>query len=309
MPNCPCLQDGALLEVWMKKRNALFFAFAAVLVATLSACLQVAPKARSTPEAAIEGFLDRTYGKPDKKYNARIVRASSTCIGTPENEIDCNPFREGSDEFKSDYYMKIHRIDRVGDQDSSGKEKYYVLVTGAGEPACHACTGMFGAFVFEWQNGELNVVASAPHVIHGSSGEPAASWELIKLNSAGYYGWFARHSGDSWQEHHFRWAEIHAPHNDRVVPLFELTTAYHYEGIGYEDGVEGKAAVGETALEMDIQIDTADENAAVYPLKAVMSGTLKGKKIRPRTFIIPFDENEWKYVPSAEFEEAAKLMK
>ena len=291
----------------MGKRLFLLFVFAFSTVTVFFSCSQETQKTTLAPEETINQFLGRTYGKLDETHNARIVRASSSCIGTPEGEIDCEPFRDQSDDYNSDYYMKLQRIDRVGDQNAPTDEKYYVLVTGNGA-SCYACTGMFGVFVFEWRDGQLEVTASAPHIIHGSSGEPAASWELVQLNNADYRGWIARHAGDGRAGYQFKWAEIHAPHDGKIVPLFELTTAYYYSGPWYQNRPEGKQFPMETDLKMDVHLDTAAENAKVYPLKITVSGTVKGKRLEPKTFIIPFDEKEWKYKPSREFEAYAKLM-
>ena len=59
---------------------------------------------------------------------------------------------------------------------------------------------------------------------------------------------------------------------------------------------------------MDFRVDYTAGNAKVYLLKATISGTLKGKRPKPGTFIIPFDAKEWKYKRSREFEAYEKLM-
>ena len=48
-------------------------------------------------------------------------------------------------------------------------------------------------------------------------------------------------------------------------------------------------------LKAEISFDTSVKNAKVYPIKATVTGTLDGKKFRPRTWDIPFDEKTWRY--------------
>ena len=297
----------------MKKRISFLVAFATFMAVILLSCSQEASKTALAPEEAISLFLDRTYGKHDEVRNARIVRASSVCVGTPDGETDCNPFRDGPDEHKSDYFMKIKRMDRIGNSSYSPNESasqsgdtYYVLVTGVGEHACHACTGMFGAFVFEWRSGELKITASTPHLVHGSSGQPAHTWELIELNAVGYRGWRARHGPDQWGGHLTGWDTIYAPHDGKIVPLLTLGTSYLYSGPRHENRPDGNAFPEETDLITELYPDTSDESVAVYPMKAIIKGKLKGKQLRPKTFLIPFDEKEWKYRPSEEYETFAK---
>ena len=291
------------------------------MVATLASCSQETPKSQEdpspqtaplvslSPEEAISQFLDKTYGKHDQKLNARMVRASSGCRGTPEGETDCRPFQNESDEHKSDYFMKIKRIDRIAnpgyppdDPASQTGDKYYVLITGAGEPSCHACTGMFGAFVFEWQNGQLKVLASTPHFLHGYSGQPAHAWELIQLNATGYRGWYARHPGDMWAGRFHKWGTIYAPHEGRIVPLFTLGTESSYSEPEDRNQPEANQIYVETDLITELRVDTSDESAAVFPLKVTTSGKLRGRKLRPKTFTITFDVKEWVYKTTEEYE-------
>ena len=299
----------------MKKRSPLLFAFLAIMMALLVSCSQEVPKTSLSPEEAIAQVLDRTYGKYNEEFNARIVVANSYCVSAPDGGIDCDPFRDEHVRDTSDYYMNVARIDRIDSADylaersyDGAGHKYYVLLTGHGVPRCRACTGMFGAFVFEWQNGQWEVTSSAPHVLDGTSGEPATSWRPIRLDNADFWGWIAHHSGGSWHGHHYKWAKIHAPHKDKIIPVFKWTTTYNYAGTWYQNRPEGKQHPEETDLEMDIHLDYPPENANIYSLKATISGKVKGKKIKPKTFTIPFDEKEWKYKPPKEYEAYAKLM-
>ena len=97
----------------MKKSPLLLLAFLSIMVAVLASCSQETPKAVLSPEEAIARHLDKTYGKYNEELNARIVVASSSCVSTPDDGIDCEPFRKEPNWDTSDYFMNVLQIDRI----------------------------------------------------------------------------------------------------------------------------------------------------------------------------------------------------
>ena len=281
-------------EFRMKRRFSLLFALYGImaLALVLSACSQDGSKKPVATEQMFREVLSETYGPYDDNGKAWLVRTRMRCASTPDGEIDCNLFSDDPGATESDFFMNIKKTEKVADSGAENGEKYYVIVTGEGD-FCTACPGIFGAFVLEWKNARLTVVSSSPYVLQGGYGKASDSWELVSLNSRGYLGWKALIETGS-QGQMLELTEIYAPHEKKVVPLLYLTTAYAYSD-SFGNTAEDDESAGLTDLKVDLKLDTSAAGEEMYPWRATVSGKLEGKDFSTRTWVISFDEKEWKY--------------
>lgn len=137
------------------------------------------------------------------------------------------------------------------------------LVDAQGESnASHASLGSVGAFVAESRNEGSEVIAANPAIQADSSGIGPTAWKLVKLGSAGYWGW-QNAWGDCHQGYCGSRYSILAPFGKSVKEIGFITSEY-----------DDKGACGSTTDKLDADGDPVlDENGEAIQVEVDCSKT------------------------------------
>ncbi len=216
--------------------------------------------------------LDSVYGKHNKRQNCWLTK----------------------DENDQGYCMKIDRIDRRNTVTGS---RLYILVTGEGvdekgEPdIIPAPIGLVGAFVVEEHNGKADIIASDPKIPMGESGIPPTNWKLSLIGPSDYWGWQNTTRTGSW-DIFGTWYVILAPYGHKIRDLADIIGRYENMTTFCQND---NCKRTDTLIESTLAIDTSKHSEKVYPLRITVTGTLKGKKLKPKTWTLPFNAKSWTY--------------
>jgi hypothetical protein len=235
-----------------------------LLLAIIILSFPVFIEAKISP--SVFNLLNQVYGNYDAKRK---------CWVTPI---------EGSSE--SYYCMKITKSNIINTK--SGKRNYLVLtsdvINKSGEEiSSHAASGKAGLFIIDLRGAKL--LAAKPEIFLGSFGMVPKEWNLIKLAPSDYWGWQTSFSYVG-MGLYFNYYIIFAPYGKMGIK--ELTTIV----ADYDDSGAG----GSTEISAKIKVDNLQVNKRVFPLKVKITGKINGKKLRVRTWVLPFNTRKWQYV-------------
>lgn len=195
------------------------------------------------------------------------------------------------DESEQHYCMTIDRTDK---RETVTGNRLYVLATGTavnekGEADnAHVISGLIGAFVLEEHNGQTEIIASDPKMPMGTYGLPPTNWRLSLLGPSDYWGWQntdgAVYQGISGSSH-----TLLAPYGHTIRNLAGFWADFDDSGSCCGDQNT------RTNIKTQLVIDTSKNTARVYPLRVTVTGQLNGKKLKPKTWTLPFDFKKWTY--------------
>jgi len=187
--------------------------------------------------------------------------------------------------------LKIKRQDRLNTAKSA---RLYLLLTGQcynnkGElDDSHASSGIVGAFVLGLGENNISIIAGHPRMPMGSWGTPPEDWSLIKLGPNDYWGWKAE-GGYSGQGVSWSWYSFLVPYGKSIR---ELTAPLSFDDSG-NCSEENECRL--TTIDGKLEIDSTQIDVAVFPLHLTLKGKVKGKKLAPKTWVLPFDTKSWSY--------------
>lgn len=214
-------------------------------------------------------ILDKIYGRHDRKQDCWFT------MNAENNQRYC---------------LKIDRIDKVEAETGS---RLYILVAGnavdeKGEDnGAHVSSGLVGAFVLEERNGQAVIIAAEPKHEIGASGFAPTQWKLVKLGPSDYWGW-QNEAGDCHQGYCGSRYAILAPYGKKIRDISGIT-AYVDDSGGFLNKRRP------SSIESKLEIDSTQINEKVFPLLITVVGKKKGKKLTPKTWVIPFDSKKWTY--------------
>lgn len=191
--------------------------------------------------------------------------------------------------------LKIDRQDRI--ETASGPRLYLLLAGGCydseGKPEdTHVSTGLVGALVLALGQGEASILAGDPRLPMGTWGEAPTGWTLAKLGPSDYWGWLNT-LGYTGQGRTLTAYRILAPYGKRIRDLgseFGIKASFDDAGAcAEEDGCPT------TALETQLEIDSLQIDARVFPLEITLTGQIEGQPLAPKTWSLPFDPASWTY--------------
>jgi hypothetical protein len=196
--------------------------------------------------------------------------------------------------FKDTYYyycMKITKSNII--HTKSGKRNYLVLTSNAldesgKEAGIHTFGGAVGLFIIKLKNTKL--LAAEPNISLGMWGWAPEKWNLIKLGSSDYWGWqtiFHQNYSGYGATRSF----IFAPYGKGIKELTNIVLDYGDGGVMYSNGVEGS-----TEIVTKIKVDKSQVSKRVFPLKVKVTGKLNGKKLKVKTWTLPFNTRKWQYI-------------
>lgn len=229
-----------------------------------------------------------TIGKA--KIEPSIFKLLNQIYGNYDNSRECWVV-PSKDEPKYHYCMKITESNVINTE--SGKRLYLVL-TGSlldnlGEDAgSHVDTGNVGLFVIELKNSKI--LAAESSILVGTSGFSPEEWQLIKLAPSDYWGWMTSYS-DCHQGHCGSRSLIFAPYGKTgITNLAVLVRSYEDAGAG-----------GSTEITANISVDNLQVKRRIFPLKVSIEGIINGKKIKEKSWVLPFNIKKWEYIEPTEW--------
>jgi hypothetical protein len=148
----------------------------------------------------------------------------------------------------------------------------------------HPAAGKVGLFIINLRNTKL--LYAKPEISLGSFGTPPQEWNLIKLGPSDYWGWQTYDGYESQGMISTKYL-IFAPYGKRGIKQVANIPAYYSD-----DGTFSYSKV-----EAKIKVDTSQVWKRVFPLKARLTGNINGKKLRAKTWILPFNTRKWEYIP------------
>jgi len=150
----------------------------------------------------------------------------------------------------------------------------------------HLTSGMAALFIVN--DADSKLIAASSNLLLGSYSTPPAEWKLIKLAPSDYWGW-QTWVGDTHQGYSGGSYLIYAPYGKQGIKDIATISAFYSNK---ETGVTGNKL---TELDTKFSI-VVDKSKRVYSLKARLSGIKEGKKIKERSWVLPFDTKSWRYV-------------
>lgn len=201
------------------------------------------------------------------------------------------------------YCMKIGKVNKLIINDNI--VRYYIIAYGTpleeilGENGevyyAHAESGAIGAFIVEeYSNGSIKMLAGTSLFYINDFGHPPEDWQIVKLGANDYYGWQSTSSyafnGCCNVSHHV----ILAPYGKKIIDIAGFVASY--DDLFMCDDNDIRCRAKSTKLQSIIEIDSTRIFDKVFPVILSVTGRLKGKRIN-KTFLIPFNEKKWKYVP------------
>ncbi len=230
------------------------------------------------------GPIDGIYGKKTKQaYEAyKQIRTKLHQFYRYDNKRECWILREDSE---THYCMKITKSNII--HTKSGKRNY-LLLTGIAidsnsgeEHFSFAVNGNVSLFIIEG----TKILAVEPKIPSGAWGQPLKEWNLIKLAPSDYWGW----QNESLLCHHGycrNFYVLFAPYGKiGIKKLVTIITPLDYTGVGIPTEVTAK-----------IKIDNSQVGKRVFPLKVKIKGKVNGKKLKVKTWELPFDTKKWQYI-------------
>ncbi len=240
------------------------FSKSIILLAIIILSFPVFSEARIS--SSIFYLLNQVYGNYDAKRKCWVT-----------------PIESSSESY---YCMKITKSKIINTK--SGKRNYLVLTSdvinqSGEEGGSHAESGKVGLFIIKLKGTKL--LAANPEIFLGSWGRAPTEWNLIKLAPSDYWGWQTSF-GYVGQGLYFEYYILFAPYGKRGIK--ELTTIQtHFD----DSGVDGS-----TEITAKIKVDNSKVHERVFPLKVKITGKINGKKLRVRTWVLPFNTKKWQYV-------------
>jgi ribosomal protein L40E len=223
---------------------------------------------------------------PAEEISKQLMK---TAYGDYDQKYSCWKAKDADGQ---DYCMRIARTDKIMTNEG---ERIYVLATGGtvneeGEPdGAHVQPGLVGAFVIKDAGNAYEVIASDPNIPMGAFGSAPDEWEFVQFGPSDYWGWQSQ-TGDMHQGYAGGSYVFLAIYGKKVRDIGGITSYFSNEGAVGDDSDEA------TSLETKLKIDTTATGVKVYPLLITVSGKEGGKKFSEKTWKIPFDEKQWKYV-------------
>jgi len=232
------------------------------------------------------GSVDGVYGKKTKQayetYNKQVRTKLDQFYGNYDAKRECwvVPIKE---DLERHYCMEITKSDII--HTKSGKRNYLLLTSDVldNEPG-HTDRCLVGLFIIRLKGTKL--LAAEPEIPLGCNwGIVPKKWNLIKLAPSDYWGWqtnFAQSTQGCYQEYTI----IFAPYSKMGIK--ELTNIL----VNYDNGGAG----GSTEIVAKIKVDNSQINKRVFPLKVKVTGKVNGKKLKVKTWELPFDTRKWQYI-------------
>lgn len=220
-------------------------------------------------ELSAEAVLDKVYGQ----------RSAKGCWPTTDDG--------------QSYCMKVDHADQRG---TATGNRLYLLVTGEAVDAqgeaisAHALSGLVGAFVVEEHNGKAELIASDPKIPMGEFGSPPTDWKLSLLGPSDYWGWQNTTGGGN-QGVFYSWYVLLAPYGNKISNLADFNASYDNTGSCGDKACERHTG----SVDSTLVIDSSKNTEKVYPVQVTVTGTVKGKKLKPKTWTLPFDYKKWTY--------------
>lgn len=217
---------------------------------------------------ALERELDRLYGPPAQPARWR--------------------YREPED--KLDYLLRVAQVEKKRWPEG---ELTYVMLVGEQEKAEEKFPphmALVAFLVLNQRDGNEELMASSrlPARVFGQA-PPRA--KLAQFAPGYYWGWLVESEGafrgNAWTE----WT-IHLPHASGIVRSATIPRHHTNAAAGL---CRPGAARQCTHLRWTLRIDDASAGEKTWPLVIERSGVRYGRKLKPATFRIPFDENAWRY--------------
>ncbi len=185
------------------------------------------------------------------------------------------------------YCMKVKKIDLINTE--QGKRNYLVLSSNLlnkeGEStgfAAHVDSGRVGLFIIDLR--KKRMLAANPLIVMGAWGYSPREWSLLKLGPSDYWGWktyiYSSHFGHVGSKTIF-----FAPYGKKIIKEVAAIIS------SYSDELND----GSTSIDVKIEVDNLEISKRMFPLKVEVTGTLKGKHLKPKTWAIPFDLKNWRY--------------
>ena len=147
----------------------------------------------------------------------------------------------------------------------------------------HADAGKVGLFIIKLKGTKL--LAAEPEIPLGSWGRVPEKWNLIKLAPSDYWGWQTNYVYSNHGHYHNLYT-IFAPYGKNSIK--ELTTIL----VDYNNG---GVVEGYTEIAAEIKVDNLQVDKRVFPLKVKVTGKINGKKLKVKTWELPFYTRKWRY--------------
>jgi serine/threonine protein kinase len=218
----------------------------------------------------VANFLSKFYGKYDLQKKCWLTAG------------DGRVSEDGT------YCMTVHRSDRIS---TNTADRLYVLVVGESDSSSTIVPGLVGFFILEDGGDRLNLIASAPKIEIGSRGKPPVDWRLERIGPSDYWGWVAI-SRFSQMGVTYRTYQIFAPYGKGFREVGKINEHYDDEGSDQSGGT--------TEINAEMKIDSTRDDSRVFPLLISVSGNEKGRVLKERKWVIPFNYEKWLYVPPKE---------
>jgi hypothetical protein len=226
-------------------------------------------------ELSAEAVLNQVYDAYDKKHECWLA----------------------ADTEEQRYCMKLDHSAKIT---TATGQRLYVLAAGdwideQGEnTAGHANSGLVGAFVVEEQQGKPVILYGNAHIAIGSSGFAPTGWKFVKLGAEDYWGWH-NITGWSGQGYLFGYYAILAPYGKNIRDLMSSGFIQNYDDTGACSEEEKICKQKTTEIESALAFDSSKTSAKVFPLRLTVTGTDKGKILKPKVWTISFDTKKWSY--------------
>lgn len=234
-------------------------------------------------KATAEQILSDVYGKPDAK-GCHMTTVEAT-----------GQWADGS----YNYCMMPQHT--YAFDDATGQKTYTLFAAGdvvdkdGDHLASHFVPGLAGLFYYtKTENGGYRMLTQLPQEPYGHYGKPNEG-ELVEMGPNNTYGW-QLDEGDIHMGLAYGGVHLFAPVNGKLTKLGFIQTSL--DNTGYHGDKKGSDLEG-------VMTYTKTGDSPIYPIQVRVKGKKAGKRIKPQTFSIPFDEAKGSYQEPAAY---TKLM-
>lgn len=228
--------------------------------------------ADAAAELSAQKVLSSVYGRYDKQHACWIATEA-------ENQ--------------QRYCMKLDHAETIS---TDTGPRLYILAAGnavdaaGAEDGGHVTPGLVGAFVVAEQQGQTQILHGKPNITVGANGQAPRQWRFVKLGPSDYWGWH-NVAGDCHQGYCGSRHIILAPYGKTIKNVAGFVASFNDGGACGDTRCAGRS----TDLDSKLDIHATQIHVPVFPLRITVTGRDKGRKLAPKTWILPFNPAKWAY--------------